>query len=434
MAKRWEDRWIRVRAAPIQGGQGDSFIGRPIDGDGKPSVFIKTLHKTRVNDRRARGRFKREVTAYETLAGLGPPTLIDHNAEIWLERGTPMYMGMELVDGVDLRTYRVRRNDAPDVNAALECARELAEALTRCHENNVIHRDIKPANVVLRGRDLVNPVLVDFGLSFNNAAEDDLTRVNEEIGNRFLRLPEHARPGSQDPASDVTQLAGIFLYTITGHEPRVLTDESGRMPHQRPETRAVLAAVLDERQILRISSAFDRAFQNDLSRRYQTGLELISALEKAMQPHKGSGDLDDLLAKVDEVVVSQGISDLARRREALAALISSIARTNQDFANGRGLRVLQSANEEQVTADEEWHQTRIAVTLHGNVIQTNLMPLYRVERRGPEYLLMIDGEEVWRGGTSADQDFQKAVQAAAATYFLNSQNDPGNYVVRPTDH
>jgi hypothetical protein len=280
---------------------------------------------------------------------------------------------------------------------------------------------------------LSRPVLVDFGLSFNNAAEDDLTRVNEEIGNRFLRLPEHARPGSQDPASDVTQLAGIFLYTVTGHEPRVLRDESGQMPHQRPETREALAAALDERQVLRISSAFDRAFQNDLARRFQTAPELISALEKAMQTQEGSGDLNDLLAQVDEVVVSQGISDAAKRREALAALIASIAQINRDFADGRGLRVLQAENEHRVTAEEEWHECRVAVTVHGNVIQTNLMPLYRVERRGPEYLLLIDGEEVWRGANSADQDFQKAVQAAAATYFLKSQEDPNKYIVR-SDH
>jgi hypothetical protein len=77
---------------PTQGGQAHSFIARPINGDGAPCVFIKTLQRTRVNDSRARGRFKREVTAYETLAGLGPPTLIDHNAETWLDRGTPMYM------------------------------------------------------------------------------------------------------------------------------------------------------------------------------------------------------------------------------------------------------------------------------------------------------------------------------------------------------
>jgi hypothetical protein len=60
---------------------------------------------------------------------------------------------------------------------------------------------VKPANVVLRNDDLTAPVLVDFGLSFNDSDEDDLTRVNEEVGNRFLRLPEHAFGGSTRKAT-----------------------------------------------------------------------------------------------------------------------------------------------------------------------------------------------------------------------------------------
>lgn len=35
--------------------------------------------------------------------------------------------------------------------------------------------------MVLRGVDITKPVLVDYGLSFNDASEDDLTRLNEEI-------------------------------------------------------------------------------------------------------------------------------------------------------------------------------------------------------------------------------------------------------------
>ena len=111
---------------------------------------------------------------------------------------------------------------AIDVDTGLACVKELASVLNRCHENDFTHRDLKPANIVLRNSDITTPVLVDFGLSFNNAEEDNpLTRLNEEVGNRFLRLPEHRR-GGRAPASDVTQLAGIFFYIITGHEPRVL--------------------------------------------------------------------------------------------------------------------------------------------------------------------------------------------------------------------
>ena len=78
---------------------------------------------------------------------------------------------------------------------------------------------------------------MDFGLSFNDAEEDDLTRVGEEVGNRFLRLPEHAT-GGRGAASDVTQLAGILIYSVSGCEPRVLLDKEYKMPHQRLPARA----------------------------------------------------------------------------------------------------------------------------------------------------------------------------------------------------
>ena len=35
---------------------------------------------------RARAQFRREPAAYETLAGLGPPRLIENNADSWFRR------------------------------------------------------------------------------------------------------------------------------------------------------------------------------------------------------------------------------------------------------------------------------------------------------------------------------------------------------------
>jgi len=220
----WGERWVRDRDAEhFRGGQGVSFTARAKDGDG-PRVFIKTLRPDRVRNLPARRRFKREVAAYETLADLGPPRIFDHNADTWEDCRTPMYMATEFIEGINLEGY-VEAGRAIDVYAGLACVNELATVLNRCHENDVTHRDLKPANIVLRNSDITTPVLVDFGLSFNNADEDDpLTRLNEEVGNRFLRLPEH-RSGGRAPVSDVTQLAGIFFYIITAHEPLVLRDE-----------------------------------------------------------------------------------------------------------------------------------------------------------------------------------------------------------------
>ena len=143
----WEERWAR-EGRSLGGGQGDSFIARPKDGNG-PRVFVKTLRPDRVGDRRARGRFHREVGIYETLDGLGLPILIDHNADRFKDGHIPLYLVTELIDGVNLKTYIENLQQAPDVGAVLQCMHELAEVVERYHQEGVIHRDIKPANIVL---------------------------------------------------------------------------------------------------------------------------------------------------------------------------------------------------------------------------------------------------------------------------------------------
>ena len=415
----WDERWAREGRGRFQGGQSVSFSAIARD-DSSVRAFVKTLRQDRLKDARARGRFRREAVAYETLAGLGPPRLLDDNADTWRDLGGPMYMALEYIDGVDFQKI-IQRNGAVGVEDAMACTRELAVVLHRCHQNNVTHRDVKPANVVLRNNDVAAPVLVDFGLSFNDADEDDLTRVGEEVGNRFLRLPEHAF-GERGSASDVTQLAGVFVYILTGLEPRVLIDQSGLKPHQRPEGRAALATLLDGRRLLRVMSVLDKAFATELSVRFASAPDLIDALERAMEAdHDGGDDLEQLLAQVGEFAERRNLPALHARREKLRAWLRTVESTVQQFATANGLERSQTGFSAQATADEEWAETRLAVGVAGN--RDHNFVLYRIESRGPgDYVLHADGEQIWRGD-SVDQAFTDAVTTVAAQRFLSSQND-----------
>lgn len=421
----WEERWVR-EGGSLGGGQGDSFIARPKVGGG-PRVFVKTLRDDRVRDRRARGRFRREVGIYESLDGLGLPRLIDHNAATWKDCRTPLYLVTDLIEGVNLRTYIKARQQISDINTALECVRELAEVLNRCHENGVIHRDVKPANIVLRDSDPTKPVLVDFGISFNDAEEDDLTRLNEEIGNRFLRLPEHAT-GGRAAASDVTQLAAIFLYTVTGHEPRILRDADGNMPHHRPEARSVLSDLLDRRQLLRVMSILDKAFANQLARRYATAPELVSELERAMQNDQADGgDLEDLRAQLAEIVDSRGIGLRNQRRDGLYQLMHRIHNTVRDFATANGgLYTATSANKLYVTSADElhWNERKLSMS-DGLDNNPRTWMLFRAERHGDagDYTVLVDGDQIWRG-EKANEALTEAVQTVVANHMLAILSDP----------
>lgn len=53
------------------------------------------------------------------------------------------------------------------------------------------------------------------------------------------------------------------------------------------------------------------------------------------------------------------------------------------------------------------------------------IPVYRIERRGPvDYVLLVDGDEVWRGETATDSSFTTAVQIALAKQFVAAHVDP----------
>lgn len=417
----WEDRWTR-EGKPLGGGQGESFIARSKAND-QLRVFVKSLRRDRLGDVRARGRFHREVGIYETLDGLGLPILIDHNADSFKDRRVPLYLVTELIEGENLKNIIERFGPASDVNAVMDCMKELARVVHRCHQEGVIHRDIKPANIVLRAGDVARPVLVDFGISFNDAADDDLTRMGEEIGNRFLRLPEHAT-GGRAPASDVTQLAGIFLYMMTGGEPRVLRDESDLAPHQRPEPRGILLHRLDRRPYMRVMSTLDKAFAVELTARYSIAPEFISALEGAMRSDHTSNDgLEDRLAQMDEIVASRRLTALSERRLALQGLVTAIDRFASTFAEARGLWRAQTGNNVNVTAEEAWHETQLAVVIPGSHQIENWVA-FRFEYRGStDFVLYVSGEQVWRG-ESVDKALTDAVQMALAEQFLDSQAEP----------
>jgi serine/threonine-protein kinase len=266
---------------------------------------------------------------------------------------------------------------------------------------------------------------VDFGLSFNDKDQDDLTRVNEEVGNRFLYLPEQAR-GGRFPTSDVTQLAGVILFVLTGHEPRVLRDESGRPPHERAEVRSVLNSLLGQRQLIRVMSVFDKAFTNEVLKRYETAPDLISALEDAMHSDREDGGLDDLVAQVDEVVVSRQIAALSETRETLEGLLNSMTTVAKDFVEPGKLRLLQTMNAMHVKADDElrWRQRHVSVVFPGDENERNWVPC-RIERRGSagDYVALLDGEDIWRG-ESADDSFTTEIQKAVAEHFLATHANP----------
>ena len=416
MPEPWAMKWTHQGNA-VQGGQGKGFLGTASDGSGQ-RAFIKTL--TRQRDRRARGRFRREAAAYETLAGIGVPALLDHNAEAWEDLSQPLYLAIDYIDGGNLRDW-VSTNGLADYDQAVGCAEAVAQVLTRGHERAVVHREIEPANIMLRDGEPASALLVDFGLSFDHAEDDDLTRVGEEIGNRFLRLPEHA-VGGRSAVSDVTQLAGVVLFMLAGNEPRVLIDENGLMPHQREEPRTVLEASFSGRTLRRLLAVFDKAFVVNAARRYSTAAQLVEDLKKVrMDPEREEADdLEGMLVRVDELTRTPDQQRFTELREVLTKALQVVAGTVQRFAQERHLQISQTAHSVVVNAETARAQTSLSVTTFEEA--TNFI-VYQIEARGTsEFVVSADGTEIWRGAR-ADDSLERTVTLTVARDFLASQDD-----------
>jgi serine/threonine protein kinase len=268
----WADRYERVKRLG-EGGQGTTLLVRSIATD--ESFALKELHEKQQRNPRRRKRMHIEAATLEVLDHPGIPRIVEHNGASFADLDIPLFMVMEYAPGGTLKR-RIEKDGPLAIDSAIGVTMRLLETLAYCHAEEVVHRDVKPDNIAFRSTDLADPVLLDFGLTFNwRHVEVGATHSGEQLGNRFLHLPELlAGADRRDPRSDVTQCAGLLLYMLTGIEPVSLLDERGYAPHQRPDQHELLVGLAPP-AVLRF---FDQAFQSRLGDRFQTAESARMAL------------------------------------------------------------------------------------------------------------------------------------------------------------
>jgi eukaryotic-like serine/threonine-protein kinase len=274
----WEHCWKTI-AEIGGGGQGTTHkVESVIDG----TFGCLKLLKNNVSMER-RNRFRRECVAIETLDHPRIPKYIDSNSNRF-RADDRLFLVTELIEGVTLTNAPRFAHDV-----ALRLIVDLIKTMEYVHSRDVVHRDIKPDNIMLLKNDPACPVIVDFGLSFNKEPSESSTASHEQLGNRFLHLPElQIESGDRrNPVSDITQLVGVLLYLLTGHPPVVLMDDKGNMPHQRNRIRRELNN-LPSNVIQPILEVFDRGFSQSISDRWQSGIQLRTRLESILNPSEST--------------------------------------------------------------------------------------------------------------------------------------------------
>ena len=98
-------------------------------------------------------------------------------------------------------------------STAIDYIKQIADALSICHQNGIIHRDAHPGNMILR-ENSNTVVLIDFGLAGNVNSQS----INQ-TGNRAFAPWEQMVEIEKAPSIDVYTLAASLFYLLTGYTP-----------------------------------------------------------------------------------------------------------------------------------------------------------------------------------------------------------------------
>lgn len=150
---------------------------------------------------------------YQTLARLRHPGILRVYESG--EANGRLFIAMELVEGGTLEEFLMRAKSIGEV-AAIDIARQVAEALDYLHESGKIHRDVKSSNVLLgpSGR----AVLFDFGTVYDTYNPAD--HAPGIYGTPAFLAPEQIRSkGEPDKRSDLYSLGIVLYLMVTGRRP-----------------------------------------------------------------------------------------------------------------------------------------------------------------------------------------------------------------------
>ena len=321
-------RTWRIRAKLTEGRRAAIFAGQGADGT---PVIIKSL-KDAFPSRRARAALHREHRLLAKLRAAG----VDVVEPLALEE-IDGHLALVLRDvGAGTLDERIQRGPM-EIDAGLQIALAVTQALGAIHAQDVIHKDVKPANILV-APDGARAWLIDFEVSSDLGREAPRVTSRAEGTLAYIAPEQTGRMNRPvDRRSDYYAL-GITLFELfTGRRPFQATDPMelihahlARRPPPadavHPGVPACLAAVLDK---LLAKSAEDRYQSADglvadlarCRRRIADGLvEPFPLGEDDVSQELGSPGR--LYGRREEVDALLGAFDAARDARAALALIA----------------------------------------------------------------------------------------------------------------
>ncbi len=188
-------------------------------------------------------------------------------------KGFTVFLTSEFIDGVNLKEYS-RNCGLPQIMAL---AKQLCAALDYAHERNVFHHSLTPANIKVLSDGTIK--VLDFGLSRDKNIYSPIPA--KRLENEHYLSPEQIKNKPVDRAANLFSVAVILYELFTTRNP-FAGKHLGEVDRNICEMEPMTAAQSHPRVPDAVSRVLQRGLAKNPAARFQSGQDMIAALEEAM--------------------------------------------------------------------------------------------------------------------------------------------------------